>query len=151
MDNNMYENGEGQQQNGTFTGMEPEPGFQEGYERREKYEGQSPEYGYEYGQPGGHPYEGQGYQYPQQGGYQPELEEPVSLGEWLIALLLITFVPCVNIVLMFVWAFSKKEKKSKSNFFKAQLIISGVMLVLYIIIALFAVMLFAMGEVPYYY
>lgn len=69
-----------------------------------------------------------------QGGYQQELEEPISMGDWLVTLLLVTFVPCVNIVLMFVWAFSKKEKKSKSNYFKAQLIMSGIMIVFYIIL-----------------
>lgn len=76
----------------------------------------------------------QGYPCMQQGGYENELEEPVTMGEWVVSLLLIMFVPCVNIVLMFVWAFSKKEKKSKSNFFKAQLIIMGIVLGLYIII-----------------
>ncbi|NLL76935.1 MAG: hypothetical protein GX235_06780 [Clostridiales bacterium] len=63
----------------------------------------------------------------------------MSVGEWLITLLLTTFVPCVNIVLMFVWAFSKKEKKSKSNFFKAQLIIAGVVLAIYILVMLIVV------------
>lgn len=79
---------------------------------------------------------GQGYPCMPQGGYENEMEEPVSVGEWIVSLLLVMFVPCVNIVLMFVWAFSKKEKKSKSNFFKAQLIITGIMLGLYIIILL---------------
>lgn len=60
------------------------------------------------------------------------LEEPVSIGEWVIAFL-IMMVPCVNIVMMFVWAFSKNEKKSKSNYFKVQLIIVGIMLVLYFV------------------
>lgn len=61
-----------------------------------------------------------------------ELEEPVSLGEWLIAMLLMC-IPCVNIVLMFVWAFSGSVKKSKSNFFKASLIATGVYIVLCVI------------------
>lgn len=60
------------------------------------------------------------------------LEEPVSIGEWVIAYL-IMMVPCVGIVMMFVWAFSKNEKKSKSNFFKVQLIVMGVMLLLYFV------------------
>lgn len=64
-----------------------------------------------------------------------ELEEPVSLGEWLIAMLLM-WIPCVNIVLMFVWAFSHTEKKSKSNFFKASLIMSGVSIALSIIMVI---------------
>ena len=78
------------------------------------------------------------------GGYQPsqlDLEEPVKMSEWLISLLLM-MVPCVNIIMMFVWAFSKTEKKSKSNFFKAQLIMTGVVFALYFVILIFAV---AMG------
>ena len=73
--------------------------------------------------------------------YQPsqlDLEEPVKMSEWLISLLLM-MVPCVNIVMMFVWAFSKTEKKSKSNFFKAQLIMVGVVFALYMVILIIAV------------
>ena len=68
------------------------------------------------------------YQQPVQG-----LEEPMSLGEWMITLL-IMFIPCVNIVMMFVWAFSKNQKQSKSNFFKAQLIYTGIVILLYLIV-----------------
>ncbi len=57
---------------------------------------------------------------------------PVKMGEWLVSLLLM-LIPCVNIVLMFVWAFSDKEKKSKSNFFKAFLIYNAIQVVLGII------------------
>ena len=70
------------------------------------------------------------YQYQQP---QTDLEEPVSRGEWLITMLIL-MIPCVNLVMMFVWAFSSKEKKSKSNYFKASLIFAAVILVLYIII-----------------
>lgn len=69
------------------------------------------------------------YQYQQP---QDDLEEPMSMGEWLISLL-VMLIPCVNIVMMFVWAFSSKEKKSKSNFFKAYLIIFGIMMVFMIV------------------
>ena len=61
-----------------------------------------------------------------------DLEEPVSVGEWMIAMLLM-IIPCVNIVLMFVWAFSSSEKKSKSNYFKASLIWAGIGIVLWIV------------------
>ncbi len=74
-------------------------------------------------------YQGGGYQAPQIEG----LEEPVSMGEWLICFLLM-MVPCVNIVMMFVWAFSKTEKKSKSNFFKAELIMMGIVFALYLVV-----------------
>jgi len=64
--------------------------------------------------------------------YGQDLEEPVSMGEWLIAMLLMC-VPCVNIIMMFVWAFGSSAKKSKSNFFKAALIWYGISFVLMII------------------
>ena len=72
-------------------------------------------------------------QYP----YQPmqELEEPVTMGEWLITML-IMLIPCVNIIMVFVWAFSRKEKKSKSNYFKAYLIYMAVAVVLYLLLVL---------------
>lgn len=59
-------------------------------------------------------------------------EEPVSMGEWLISMLLMC-IPCVNIVLMFVWAFGSSAKKSKSNYFKAALIMAGISIVLSIV------------------
>lgn len=75
---------------------------------------------------------------------QLDLEEPVKVSEWVWSLLLM-FVPCVNIILMFVWAFSASEKKSKSNFFKAYLIITaisfGLMLLVWIGIIVFALAL----------
>lgn len=63
--------------------------------------------------------------------YQPaqdNLEEPMSMGEWMISLL-VMMIPCVSIVMMFVWAFSRTEKKSKSNYFKAYLIFFAIRLV----------------------
>ncbi|MCI8947841.1 MAG: hypothetical protein HFI91_12435 [Lachnospiraceae bacterium] len=59
-------------------------------------------------------------------------EEPVSMGEWLVSMLLMC-IPCVNIILMFVWAFGSSAKKSKSNYFKAALIMAGISVVLSII------------------
>ena len=62
-----------------------------------------------------------------------DLEEPMSLGEW-IGTILLCMIPCVNIVLLFVWAFSSGEKKSKSNYAKAVLIISGIIIAIYIVL-----------------
>ena len=67
-----------------------------------------------------------------------EMEEPVSVGEWLITML-IMMVPCVNIIMMFVWAFGSSSKKSKSNYFKACLIITGIVFALYLLLVIFAV------------
>ena len=82
---------------------------------------------------------------------ETDLEEPISMGEWLVTMLLM-LIPCVNIVLMFVWAFSSKEKKSKSNYFKAALIFAAIVLVLYIIlIAIFGVAIPSMISSNYAY
>jgi hypothetical protein len=82
--------------------------------------GQQP-YGQQtYGQqPYQQPYGQQSYQQPYMQG--DDLEEPVSIGEWMISILLM-LIPCVNIIMIFVWAFGSGTKKSKSNYFKAALI-----------------------------
>ncbi len=47
-------------------------------------------------------------------------DEIIYVKEWLITILILC-IPIVNIVMPFVWAFSKGVKKSKQNFFKAVL------------------------------
>ena len=77
----------------------------------------------------------QQYQQYQQPVPQQQLEEPMSLGDWMISFL-IMMIPCVGLVMMFVWAFSSTEKKSKSNYFKAQLIWMAIIFVLYLVLFL---------------
>lgn len=67
----------------------------------------------------------------------PTYEEPISVKEWLI-MSLIMIIPIVNIVMIFVWAFGSKEKKSKANYFKALLIISGIAFAFIIVLLLMA-------------
>jgi hypothetical protein len=73
--------------------------------------GQQPNYQQPYGQ--------QSYQQPYMHG--DDLEEPVSIDEWMITMLIMC-IPCVNLIMILVWAFGSNTKKSKSNFFKAYLI-----------------------------
>lgn len=85
--------------------------------------------------------------YDQQTGSVPvnsNLEEPVTMKEWALTFLIL-MIPCVNIVMLFVWAFSSTEKKSKSNFFKVQLIFAGIVFAIYIllVIIIFAAVMFA--------
>ena len=72
-----------------------------------------------------------------QGNYYQNQHDPnkdvMGMGEWLITLIVLA-IPCVNIIMAFVWAFSSKEKKSKSNYFKAWLIFMAIVIVLYIIL-----------------
>lgn len=73
-----------------------------------------------------------------QGPAQSNLEEPVTIKEWIITWLLLC-IPIANIILPFVWAFDSSTKKSKSNFFKAYLIWMLIGVVLGIIISIIMV------------
>jgi len=45
-------------------------------------------------------------------------------------------IPCVNIIMMFVWAFGSGTNKSKSNFFKANLVWTLIWTVLAVIMVI---------------
>jgi len=45
----------------------------------------------------------------------------VSVGEWIITILL-TSIPIVNIIMLFVWGFGSATNPSKANWAKAMLI-----------------------------
>lgn len=118
--NNPYQN-DSYQQNNPYQG--------DNYQQNNPYQGNggvnSPYQNYN------SPYQ----QYQPYGNTQPyndsqlDLEEPVKMSEWLLSLIVL-MIPCVNIIMMFVWAFSNTEKKSKSNFFKAYLIYFAIVFVL---------------------
>ena len=97
-------------------------------ENNSSFENQDGAYGGQYQQPSVQDQLQYQYQQP-----ESNLEEPMTLGEWLITML-IMLIPCANIIMAFVWAFSSKEKKSKSNYFKAWLIFMAIVIVLYIIL-----------------
>lgn len=56
----------------------------------------------------------------------------VSVKEWMLAMLIMC-IPIVNIIMMFVWAFGNGNP-SKQNYFKAALLWTAIVIVLYIII-----------------
>lgn len=64
-------------------------------------------------------YQQQFYQHPLYTPYN-NLEESVSFGDWMLTIL-ISYIPLVNIVMAFVWAFGNGTKESKANYFKAYL------------------------------
>ena len=78
--------------------------------------------------------------------YEPGQDtSPMTMGDWLLTLLA-AMIPCVGIVLYFVWAFSKTTNVNRRNFCRAQLIMMGVVLVIYLIfIAMFGTMIFRSG------
>lgn len=53
--------------------------------------------------------------------YQEYLKQPMTVGEWFIAIL-ITAIPVVGIVMLFVWAFGSNTNVNKANWAKATLI-----------------------------
>ncbi|MBP5624810.1 MAG: hypothetical protein J6X36_08070 [Lachnospiraceae bacterium] len=106
----------------------------------------------QYSQPQGQPVPPQGQPVPPQGQpippqgqpippynygapvYNPQNLEPVSIGTW-VGIILLSLIPCVNIILLFVWAFGD-GKESRKNWAKAQLIVIAIAIVVYIILLL---------------
>ncbi len=66
---------------------------------------------------------------------QQQSQQPVSIKEWIFVLL-ISAIPLVNVVMIFVWAFGGKANKSIENWAKASLIIFLVSVALIFIVAL---------------
>jgi len=62
-----------------------------------------------------------------------QMEPPVSLGDWMVTILLMC-IPLVNIILLFVWAFAGDTRISKANWAKAQLIWTGIAIVINVVI-----------------
>lgn len=63
----------------------------------------------------------------------PGLAGVVTIGEWLITLLLAA-IPVVNIVMLLVWAFGSNTKTSKANWAKATLIFVLIAIVFYFVV-----------------
>jgi hypothetical protein len=99
------------------------------------------------------PYQQQPYQPYQQPPYQgnTDLEEPVTFADWMISTLIMC-IPCVGIIMIFVWAFGSNTKKSKSNYFKAMLVWTAIGFVLAIVMGgAFAAILASIADTGLYY
>ena len=59
-------------------------------------------------------------------------DSSMSVKDWLITLL-ITVIPIVGFVMLFVWAFGSGAPASKANWAKAVLIFYAIMIVLYFV------------------
>lgn len=57
---------------------------------------------------------------------------PVSLGDWIITLIVL-MIPLVGVIMLFVWAFSSGTHPSKQNYCRASLILVAIALVLAIL------------------
>ena len=54
---------------------------------------------------------------------------PISVGEWVITIIIIT-IPIVGFIMLFVWGFGSNTQPSKANWAKAALIMIGISIVL---------------------
>lgn len=59
-------------------------------------------------------------------------QSPVSIGNWIITLIL-TSIPLVGFIMLLVWAFGNNTPVSKSNYAKATLIMMVIGLILVIL------------------
>lgn len=75
---------------------------------------------------------------------QGSQHQPMSVGDWLITLI-ITALPLIGIIMLFVWAFGGDTNPTKANWAKANLILFLIAIVLLIIFfAAFSAFLSAM-------
>lgn len=59
-------------------------------------------------------------------------ERVITVGEWMM-MMLVLCIPLVNIIMMFVWAFGNDGSQTKSNYYKAALIWTGIVTVIYVL------------------
>jgi len=64
----------------------------------------------------------------------PAQSTTVSVGDWLVTYI-ISFIPVVGFIMLFVWAFSSSTPLSKANWAKAALVVMVVFMVLGIVFA----------------
>lgn len=62
--------------------------------------------------------------------------QPVKTGDWVVTLL-ITAIPVIGFVMLFVWAFGNNANPSKANWAKATLLWFAIIIILYIFFAIF--------------
>jgi len=60
---------------------------------------------------------------------------PLTVGNYIV-MMIIAAIPIVNIIMFFVWAFSKNTNLNKSNYGKANLIMIAIVICIYIILAI---------------
>lgn len=84
-------------------------------------------------------------------GSDKETAPVMSLGEWVLTLLL-TFIPVVNIVMLIIWAASSDTNPSKQGFARARLIwmAVGIVISLVIFFSFFSALMAFGGMAGYY-
>ena len=77
-------------------------------------------------------YQDNHYEYENKNTQYNSEQTPMDLKDWVLTLVIL-MIPCVGIVMYFVWAFGNKGNINRRNFCRAQLIIFGVLLVIYLV------------------
>ena len=72
-----------------------------------------------------------------------EENKAMSVGDWIITMI-VTAIPLVGFIMLFVWAFSSGTNLSKKNWAKAALIFYAIIIVLYFLF--FAAIMGAMAS-----
>lgn len=74
---------------------------------------------------------------------QTTQSKDVTLGEWMITML-ITAIPLIGIIMLFVWGFGSNTNPNKANWAKATLIWCAIAIVLYFLF--FATIIASLGR-----
>jgi len=148
MDENNFNNS-GENQNHNVYGNGQQPNQQNDFGSQQPYQ-QSDFGSQQFSQP--EPFaQAPSYTQPQYGYSMPSSEPEMSVKDWVITFL-IMMVPCVNMVMPFIWAFSNTNK-TRSNFFKAYLIMMVIMIVISVVasIAFGSIFAIMVDELRYMY
>jgi NADH:ubiquinone oxidoreductase subunit 3 (subunit A) len=68
-------------------------------------------------------------------GQYDEKSRPLSMGQYIV-MFIIQIIPIVNLIMLFIWAFSNNTNLNKKNYSRAMLIVLLVVVILYLIIFL---------------
>lgn len=76
--------------------------------------------------------------------------EPMTVKDWVITLL-ISYIPLVGLIMLFVWAFDSNTNLNKKNWAKASLIwmLIGIALAIIFFIAFAGIIFSTMGSMEY--
>ncbi|MBQ5560359.1 MAG: hypothetical protein IIT46_11395 [Lachnospiraceae bacterium] len=111
--------------------------------------GNNSQYGAGYGQANNNNYNDYQpkYQNPNYSQYniKNSFDETVSVGDWMVTMLVLG-LPCVNIIMLLVWAFGNGVKESKRNYCRANLIWVLIIIAFYIILGIVGVSLLPVLE-----
>lgn len=63
---------------------------------------------------------------------QSQLEVPMTIGDWIVTMILVA-IPCVGLIMLLIWAFGSNTPESKKNYARATLILMVIGVVLTVV------------------